>query len=454
MRVALLLLISQVAWAGPFKPVKDTRPRIIPSGNAVSDCGRRGISRFGISCVNSSRTLALFEFAPPEGTGMGSACACAAVTGAKGETMTFTRASVGACTKGNETANIANGDVVFCGSGLPRVMPGGDGSGGLGISIWEARTNTAIRSQEFENAIWTKIASGVVAPVVTANAATAPDGTLTADQVDLPLTNGASGQFSLLNQAAGCPASGKVSAGFYAKMASGTGTIEFSGPGGTNGPNVVGAGFIRTCSINATTWTRCYAENITTASVMYIGYGGNGDSPAGPAESVYIWQADCQQGTTLAPPIATTSAAASTVADVAYAAVSDPGNVTGSMAGTYVAGMQIASSENAVLGESNTTTPLREIVPRPSASTTTFYGVAGAVNAGAGAPAGQHRVYAYWTGSGSAASVAVDGVETAGSITTIGSGTNRVYFGTYSANSPVNGVVKKICVDPSSTVCR
>jgi hypothetical protein len=48
-----------------------------------------------------------------------------------------------------------------------------------------------VRSQEFDNASWTKAASGVgVAPVVTANQAIAPDGTLTADQIIFSLGGG------------------------------------------------------------------------------------------------------------------------------------------------------------------------------------------------------------------------------------------------------------------------
>ncbi len=276
--------------------------------NRNCDVASRRSDRGGIDCPSTGRTLALFEFAPPEGTGMGAACACAAVTGSKGETITFSRASAGACIKGNETSGIANGDVVFCASGQPRVMPGGDGTGGLGVSIWEARTNSTLRSQEFENAAWVPTSSGVAAPVVTANQATAPDGTVTADKVDLPTSSGAN--YSVLVQAAGCPAAGLSSRGVYAKMVSGTGTVEINGPGGTNGPNVTGSGYMHSCAINATSWTRCYVENIPATAAFYIGYGGNSDSPEGPAESIYLWQADCQQGASFSPPIATTSAAA------------------------------------------------------------------------------------------------------------------------------------------------
>lgn len=47
-----------------------------------------------------------------------------------------------------------------------------------GLLLEESRTNIALRSAELDNAVWTKAAS-----TVTANAVTAPDGTVTADRV-------------------------------------------------------------------------------------------------------------------------------------------------------------------------------------------------------------------------------------------------------------------------------
>jgi hypothetical protein len=49
---------------------------------------------------------------------------------------------------------------------------------GLGRSVWEARTNLLLRSEEFDNAYWTKSNA-----TVSANQVIAPDGTLTADKL-------------------------------------------------------------------------------------------------------------------------------------------------------------------------------------------------------------------------------------------------------------------------------
>jgi hypothetical protein len=53
-----------------------------------------------------------------------------------------------------------------------------------GLLVEPGATNLALRSQEFDDAYWVKGVGGVaLAPVVTANNQTAPDGTSTADTV-------------------------------------------------------------------------------------------------------------------------------------------------------------------------------------------------------------------------------------------------------------------------------
>ncbi len=75
--------------------------------------------------------------------------------------------------------------------------------------------NLLLRSQEFDNASWIKTNSGGgSAPVVTANAATAPDGTVTADQVVFAAP--VSGDQSLIYQAPSTSA-GTYTGSFYIK---------------------------------------------------------------------------------------------------------------------------------------------------------------------------------------------------------------------------------------------
>ena len=124
---------------------------------------------------------AFFEFAPASGAGMGTACACTTPTGAKGEALTFTRTGNATCSKqGLATTGIADGDLVVCTANQPRVESSG---GVLGLRVEGARTNSVLRSQELDNAAWTlDFAGGGVIPTRTANAATAPDGTPSAER--------------------------------------------------------------------------------------------------------------------------------------------------------------------------------------------------------------------------------------------------------------------------------
>jgi hypothetical protein len=72
--------------------------------------------------------------------------------------------------------------------------------------ITYAPANLLLQSQTFDNASWTKITSGTgVVPVVTANFAVAPDGTMTADRVQLNAGTNGSSDYSLLRQAGPYP---------------------------------------------------------------------------------------------------------------------------------------------------------------------------------------------------------------------------------------------------------
>lgn len=121
----------------------------------------------------------LFEFAPADGTGMGVVCACTAPKDASlANSLSTSRTATGTCLKGSVTSGIAVGDLVTCATNTPRVMPGGDGTGPLGLLVEDNATNLALRSEEFDNAAWTSTAT------VTANTALSPANTMTADTLD------------------------------------------------------------------------------------------------------------------------------------------------------------------------------------------------------------------------------------------------------------------------------
>jgi hypothetical protein len=82
--------------------------------------------------------------------------------------ITFSRASTG-------TFVGSDGLIQTAASGVPRFDHTGATGESLGLLVEEARTNIATYSTDFSQAVWAKSNS-----TITANAATAPDGTLTA----------------------------------------------------------------------------------------------------------------------------------------------------------------------------------------------------------------------------------------------------------------------------------
>lgn len=315
------------------------RPRLSPTGLY------RGSARL------MAPPYALFEFAPASGAGMGAACACTTPTGAKGEVMTFTRASTGWCTKGNETTGIANGDLVECASGQPRVMPGGDGTGGLGLSVWEARTNYALRSQEIDNAVWTKSAFGPAAPTVTANYADGPCGTPSAscgaaERVEIPAT--AAAEYSYVNTT-GATSNIQYSACLYVKGNGTSGTTDFALYDG-----LTWVGNVQDLAFNATTWVRATKENVLIGSFVsaQIAFGNLSTMNGGVARSavdILVWQGDLQPGGTCGPPITTAGTAATRVAELADVALSYT-DANGYYSGSsYIAG-KVQSGSTAPMG--------------------------------------------------------------------------------------------------------
>ena len=72
---------------------------------------------------------------------------------------------------------------------VPRFTHDADGSS-LGLLIESSRTNLVTYSEDFTDASWSKIENGPGEITVTANQGTAPDGNLTADQIDVPAVSG------------------------------------------------------------------------------------------------------------------------------------------------------------------------------------------------------------------------------------------------------------------------
>jgi hypothetical protein len=142
-------------------------------------------------------------------------------------------------------------------------------------------------------------------PVLDDDAAVAPDGTSTADQVDFPAIAG-SGQFSRLQQSfTGTAVAWTIS--FWGRTVTGVGTLYINVFNGTTHQN---APFSLT-----TTWQRFSITSTLAAGTCSFEFGPVGDAggraepTTQPALSVYLWGAQVQPGT-IASPYHTTVATA------------------------------------------------------------------------------------------------------------------------------------------------
>ena len=391
-----------------------------------------------------------FVFAPTNGAGMTAACACTAVTGSRGEAATFSRASDATCTKGNETSLIANGDLVTCSSGQPRVMPGGDGTGVLGVSLWGSRTNTLLRNSEIENAVWTTVGSGIAAPTITANYATAPDGTATADRMQIAAAG--AGTASYIYQTA-CPTGAARAQTLYVKGTSGSGTVLMAG-GSAFGSG--GGGYVQ-CPYVSTSWTRCLFRNSNAASAnpFLIGTSPLEGTITTSAIDVLVWGTQCETGVDPSPVIATAGTSATRADEVLTFPYAQTDDTSGSMAATFVTPYPSMGNlgEHTILSEQVAGSYNRLLLVNTNVELLIGYDLAATYAFGLPVPANTERRAAYWW-TPSTSGIVWNSIPTAGAAFPSGD-VSTIQIGSYNASIGItNGVIKNVCADPSSTVCR
>lgn len=406
-----------------------------------------------------SSPYAFFEFAPSSGAGMGTACACGTVTGAKGEAVTFTRASSAYCTKeGLATTGLTTTSMVLCGTNQVRVE--GDGNGVLGILVENARTNIVIQSQDIMDATWGLFFSGVVTPVRTSNQGVAPDGTTTADRLQVPACPTA-GHYSVIGQALTATAAAKVASVYVKGYAGSDGGIQIQ----TNDPG--GAGVAKICSYNPDTWTRC-----STASFAYAGTGNqvfigcNNTAAVGGANSgaadVLVWQTDLVDGAYATSPIPTTTAAVTRAVDSASAVLTPaPLGSTASAGGCLAATARCALSTGRYLVYKGNAGAF-EIDPWYGATTASaqwYIGSSTTFNSTLARTADSSARWVMSTGaSGSLFRICKDGTCQTGSARGADTAANTsatLYLGNYNGTTlQCDGVVSRMQVDPRPTRCE
>ncbi len=232
-----------------------------------------------------------FLFAPASGAGVGAACACAQVTSADGGVAIVVQRDGGAtCTKHNEWANIAIGDVVDCAAGQPRIMPGGYGTGVAGLLIEGATTNNILRNEALSNAAWLRDGTGSTAPIVTEDGCDvpAPDGTSTADRVQFAATTSPGFSQSILYQS--LETNGYRGLSVYIRgYADAGGTLDVSAWNAS--PEWIGG----QCAYVGDSWTRCRYTGPFNNLAGYAIFGpgdnwGAGRTAPRPASDVCLWR--------------------------------------------------------------------------------------------------------------------------------------------------------------------
>lgn len=276
--------------------------------------------------------------------------------------VTFTRASAGYYTN-------SDGTLTAFSSGVAR-------TGDRGLLIEEARTNLLLRSQEFDNAAWTKAAASI-----SANATAAPDGTTTADklvednttaihQVRQPITPSASTTYVFT---AFAKAAERSSINLYLSGGGAsdvTARFDLSGAGTVTGTGTIDAlddGWYR-CSISVTTAsTASLLGYVLLSDGSSFNYAGDGSSGA------YIWQADLQVDAFPTSPITTTSSTVTRAADVATITGVDSAPWFNASEGTVVEGFNLP----VVIG----TRPVLEVNDGTSNNRFTFQSESGTLKA-------------------------------------------------------------------------
>jgi len=416
---------------------------------ALTVSGKKlGVGRKGVGITKT----AAFEFASSTGAGMGIVCSGTTPTGANGQIVTLAaRTGVRSCMKGGETTGIANGDLVKLSANQYAIQPGGNGSGALGIGVWEERVNEAWPSEDYTHVRWVKYGDGVAAPTVTADTAVAPDGTTTADRVQLAATP--TNEQSLVYLLNGCPTSNTVSASCFVKGNVGSGTTDFA-------INDSSSGWIsKACTFNNSTWTRCLAEGVilSAGGAVIFGFGNGAGTNGGiarPAVDISLWGCQCEIGTTVSPYIPTTNAPAARGGErvtASYTAAGASVSLGGTLAyaSTSIDNAAIVSMSFTASNETNLTTLGAQDRCDFNISNTHAY-LDGRNNMLT--PVTQAAACTYAPTS-RAACAGSECKPLVGALT-LPTGAATICIGCLADGGTANGTVKGVCADSASTACR
>lgn len=194
-------------------------------------------------------------------------------------------------------------------------------NGTCGLLNEGASTNLALYSANVGGTDWATADSGYAVPTVTPNAATAPDGAMTATQVAFPATTGASGNYSIVySNGMSVSASTNYTLSTFFKGAAGGEKYYLSFA--VNGSPYFG---LAQSLVTLTTAFGRYAATGSSSSYtslnVQIGFSSDGLTEVAQAASTsYSWGVQFEAGSFATSYIPTTSASASRAADSMSAA--------------------------------------------------------------------------------------------------------------------------------------
>jgi hypothetical protein len=179
------------------------------------------------------------------------------------------------------TFDIAAGVVRTWAEDVARIVPN------LGLVVEPGTQNILLRSQEFDHAAWDKINAGAgLAPVVVANDAVAPDGSLTADKITLSLDGSDTpGDRSHLQQDLAPAPGSSYAASLYVKGVDGEKILL---------RHVAGAGYLIHEFDGA--WQRIEKVEVADGGVGTIEFGLRGGMGASGAVSFHSWGGQVEPG--------------------------------------------------------------------------------------------------------------------------------------------------------------
>jgi len=226
------------------------------------------------------------------------------LTGSLGAGAVFTRASTG-------TYYNASGVLVSAAINTPRFDYDPTTLQLKGLLLEDASTNIWLQSADAANAAWTSAGNVVVAPTVTANQVTAPDGTLTAARVVFPAVAGASA-FSILLQFFTVSATQYTFSVWLRGNVGGEQIYLSANPTFTTSPRLT----------LTTQWQRyTLVTPALTAATWYFEIGvdlRDASQTATPAQTIYAWGAQVEALPYMSSHIPTTSVSVTRAQDALY----------------------------------------------------------------------------------------------------------------------------------------